>query len=53
MQVLSNLLGDARSSPQGPGLDLYICAQIAEAHYGRLSAVSDDQQTCFELNIPG
>lgn len=45
--------GDPRSSPQGLGLGLYICAQIAEAHGGALKATSDEVETCFELDIPG
>lgn len=45
--------GDSRSSPQGLGLGLYICAQIAEAHGGELTATPDEAETCFELTIPG
>nr|WP_246408910.1 PAS domain-containing sensor histidine kinase [Parvularcula dongshanensis] len=44
--------GEARTSPQGLGLGLYICAQVAEAHGGRLDVTSDEALTCFTLDVP-
>ena len=44
--------GEPRASPQGLGLGLYICAQIAAAHGGALSVASDAEETRFTLDIP-
>lgn len=45
--------GEARESQQGLGLGLYIASEIARAHGGELSAVSDATETRFTLVIPG
>ncbi len=37
---------------QGLGLGLYIAAQVAEAHGGRLDVVSDDSETRFTFRMP-
>lgn len=37
---------------QGLGLGLWICAEIAKAHGGELSVVSNAQQTTFTLRMP-
>ncbi|OBY24728.1 PAS domain-containing sensor histidine kinase [Leisingera sp. JC1] len=41
-----------RESQNGLGLGLYIAQQIAAAHGGRLTAVSDEAQTVFSLRMP-
>ena len=43
---------DVRASQNGLGLGLYIAAEIARAHGGTLSAVSDTAQTRFTLRMP-
>ncbi|WP_019960209.1 PAS domain-containing sensor histidine kinase [Woodsholea maritima] len=40
-------------SANGLGLGLYICAEIAKAHKGKLSVVSNEDTTTFTLNFPG
>lgn len=40
-----------RPSQNGLGLGLYICSEIAEAHNGTLSFISDAAQTCFTFRI--
>lgn len=37
---------------QGLGLGLWICAEIAKAHGGELTVVSDAQETTFTLRMP-
>lgn len=44
--------GYKRSSLQGLGLGLYISAQIARAHGGRLSVQSDEKLTVFSFTMP-
>ncbi|MGJ8569933.1 MAG: ATP-binding protein [Hoeflea sp.] len=44
--------GEAKSNRKGLGLGLYIASQIAEAHGGKLSAVSDDNRTVFTMVMP-
>ncbi|MDQ2151604.1 GAF domain-containing sensor histidine kinase [Alcaligenaceae bacterium C4P045] len=42
----------AAPAQQGLGLGLYIVSEIARAHGGTLSVISDDQVTRFTLTIP-
>jgi sigma-B regulation protein RsbU (phosphoserine phosphatase) len=44
--------GEVRASQQGLGLGLHIASEIAKAHGGALSVVSDAQQTCFSFSMP-
>lgn len=44
--------GEGRSSLQGLGLGLYIASQIARAHAGALSVVSDADRTVFTFTMP-
>lgn len=44
--------GEVHHNSGGLGLGLYIAAQIAEAHGGRIVVNSDDQETRFSLLIP-
>lgn len=44
--------GQLRPGQQGLGLGLFIAAEIAKAHQGRLTVSSDSQATCFTLVIP-
>jgi signal transduction histidine kinase len=44
--------GATQQSKQGLGLGLYIAAQIAQAHGGRLSASSALDETCFTFRMP-
>lgn len=44
--------GYKRSSLQGLGLGLYISAQIARAHGGKLDVVSDEHLTVFTFSMP-
>ena len=44
--------GEVHHNSGGLGLGLYIAAQIAEAHSGRIVVRSDDQETSFSLLIP-
>jgi signal transduction histidine kinase len=41
-----------RSSDEGLGLGLYIAAEIARAHGGKIAVASDKGETRFTLNIP-
>jgi phosphoserine phosphatase RsbU/P len=41
----------ARPSQNGLGLGLYIAAEIARAHHGKLLVVSDDKETCFTFRM--
>ena len=41
-----------RPSQEGLGLGLFICAEIARAHGGRIDVRSDAKETCFELIMP-
>lgn len=45
--------GGAGTKANGLGLGLYICAEIARAHKGKLSVVSNEDATTFTLNFPG
>lgn len=36
----------------GLGLGLYICSEIARAHHGELTVLSDDEQTSFTFRMP-
>jgi signal transduction histidine kinase len=49
-QPFSRESGD--NHQQGLGLGLFIASEIANAHGGTLSVVSDEQETCFTLRIP-
>ncbi|HEY1614173.1 MAG TPA: PAS domain-containing sensor histidine kinase [Rhizomicrobium sp.] len=44
--------GEGRPSRQGLGLGLYIAAEIARAHGGRIDVTSTHEQTCFALHMP-
>jgi signal transduction histidine kinase len=44
--------GGSTPGKQGLGLGLYIASGIAKAHGGRLSATSDEKETCFTLILP-
>ncbi|MCU7618489.1 PAS domain-containing sensor histidine kinase [Chryseobacterium sp. PBS4-4] len=44
--------GGTSSNQNGLGLGLYISSEIAAAHNGQLSVISDKAQTCFTLHIP-
>lgn len=44
--------GEVHHNSGGLGLGLYIAAQIAEAHGGRIVVRSDDQETSFSVLIP-
>ena len=44
--------GDAKTTAQGLGLGLYIASQIAEAHGGKLDAISNDSETRFTFRMP-
>ena len=43
--------GKVRESREGLGLGLYICAEIAKAHGGRMTVTSADGITCFTLRM--
>ena len=42
----------AGTTQQGLGLGLYIASQIAEAHRGKLTVVSDNRKTTFTFTMP-
>lgn len=44
--------GNARASPQGLGLGLYIASQIANAHSGELTVSSTAEETRFTFTMP-
>ncbi len=44
--------GAAGPNLQGLGLGLFIAAEIAKAHGGRLEVTSDDDETRFSLRVP-
>ena len=44
--------GKVRSSREGLGLGLYICAEIAKAHGGTINVTSDTEMTRFTLRMP-
>lgn len=44
--------GMAGPNQQGLGLGLYIAAEIARAHGGDLSVVSNPEETCFTFQMP-
>ncbi|SHG15074.1 GAF domain-containing sensor histidine kinase [Pedobacter caeni] len=44
--------GKVKPGQEGLGLGLYISAEIARAHRGKLEVVSNDKETCFTLRIP-
>ena len=44
--------GKVRSSREGLGLGLYICAEIAKAHGGTIDVTSDTEMTRFTLRMP-
>ncbi len=41
-----------RGSMQGLGLGLYICQEIAKAHYGRVEVLSTAEETRFTFRMP-
>lgn len=44
--------GKVRSSQKGLGLGLYICAEIARAHGGRIEVASSIEETRFTFRMP-
>lgn len=44
--------GEVKPGQQGLGLGLYIAAEIARAHGGKLEVASNDHETKFTLTIP-
>jgi signal transduction histidine kinase len=44
--------GELRPGQEGLGLGLYIAAEIATAHNGKLDVVSTNEKTCFTLTMP-
>lgn len=44
--------GEVKPGQQGLGLGLYIAAEIARAHGGKLEVTSDQTATCFTLRLP-
>jgi sigma-B regulation protein RsbU (phosphoserine phosphatase) len=44
--------GQVRPSQQGLGLGLHIASEIARAHGGTITVVSDDPSTCFKFQMP-
>jgi signal transduction histidine kinase len=44
--------GGARPSQQGLGLGLFIAAEIARAHGGKLDVSSTIEETCFTFSMP-
>jgi signal transduction histidine kinase len=44
--------GQVRSNAEGLGLGLYIAAQIAEAHGGKIDVHSDAEATRFTFRMP-
>ena len=44
--------GKVSGHKEGLGLGLYIASEIAAAHDGRLSVISDDSETCFTFSMP-
>ena len=44
--------GTVRPSQEGLGLGLFIAAEIARAHNGRIDVSSNDEQTRFALRLP-
>lgn len=44
--------GDASDRREGLGLGLYIASEIAKAHSGSLSVMSDDERTEFTFEMP-
>jgi signal transduction histidine kinase len=44
--------GEVRQGREGLGLGLYIAAEIARGHGGRLSVCSTDKETTFTLRMP-
>jgi signal transduction histidine kinase len=41
-----------QAGQQGLGLGLYIAAEIARAHGGKLDVISTEQETRFTLRMP-
>ncbi len=41
--------GEGKNGSEGLGLGLYICAEIAKAHGGKLEVSSNEVETCFRL----
>jgi signal transduction histidine kinase len=44
--------GEVKPGQQGLGLGLYIAAEIAHAHGGKLDVVSTNEETCFTFRMP-
>ncbi len=44
--------GRARGNREGLGLGLYICSEIAKAHGGAMSVLSEEGKTTFTLRMP-